>query len=473
MLRFILVCAILYLVTNKTDAEIETISGSREVCNSDELNHSVLVECNITRCGLPETNLAQIWPTKMSKLLHVYSSRAGARFEQVELLNLDYEEDATAKLFDINTTLTVFNKIRNPERNRLLGFGATLNATKILGDLEKSYGLVLDDLLGELPSSARLNILRLALDASSRYPNLSKTLQDIDQHVAHSRNYNTQKAPLKILLDVKADHTQQADRSSLFEIIRATAGVLENLSSVEIWAIALDHAFISSDSGQNQDYYDLIRKYLPSTMIVASAPLAAAPNFVDRSAKSTKFQGLLLRGQQSTPYNVLEYLSTKTRIELILSVGSNRRKTRDYGDWENAQAHAVELLKHLKYGSMGFIEDLSVIEVLDKEEPNQDSSLYNLHASHQTHFRGPMFYATGHFSRYLPPGSEPLEVSVFTQPNMFSAHYAAYKTPNNHIVAIILNSNDHLLPFRLEVDNKIVAHTSIEAKSFNTIILKL
>lgn len=83
-----------------------------------------------------------------------------------------------------------------------------------------------------------------------------------------------------------------------------------------------------------------------------------------------------------------------------------------------------------------------------------------------------MFYSISHFSRYLPKGTLLLETSLFTQPNMFAAQYSAFLTPSNDIVTIVLNDNDHLLPFRVSVDGVIKIYTGLKPKSFNTFVLR-
>ena len=454
----------------QSSEQIEEIS---ETCNLDDLNHSVLVECNITSCGTLNENEQKTWPTSEAEIIHIFSSKAGARFSRVDLPNLNYEESPKQKLLDINTTLTVYRKMRKPKvKNKLIGFGATLNLAELTGDFENSHALVLEDLIGD---NARIEILRLSMNASTNYPNLGQTLMNLDQFVARARNYDTQRAPLKLVLDVQVESLRDGRgqaTSSLVETIQALSSIDEKLSSVSLWAISFDDVFLSDPRQVHREYLELTRKSLPRVLILASVPMVRAPEIADRfSGSPHSIDGLLLMSQTSVPYNVLEYLRPKFNI--ILTVGRKYPKTRDYGDWDNAQVQAIEILNHLRYNSMGFIENLSTMDILSKSSPNQDCSLYNLQSRNLVHFRGPMFYATGHFSRYLSENSELLEISVFTQPNMFAAHYSAFITPGNFLVAVILNSNDHLLPFRLELDNRILAFTHLEPKSFNTILVKL
>lgn len=461
---------------------IATIGSGEQIaqsCGSDELNHSILVACNATHCPSSSSPETLLWPTKSDEILHVHSSKAGARLVQAYLANLNYEEDANTKLLDINTTLTVYSTLKKPRQNKITGFGASVDFSRFSpggGDFEQTYGLILDDLFGESAASSRLTLLRLPIRLSDTNLSLADILLAIDQHVAHSRGYDAQREPLKILLDFEgASSSLPLEGSSLMEKIRSCSGVLERLSSIELWAVSMDYTLIESMelTAANLDYYNMIRKSLPLALIIASCPLAEAPKFLDTHAKSSIFHGLLVRGEKSVPYNVLDYLSSRPNAKLILSLGSKLPKTRHYGDWENAQNQAVELIRHLGHGSNGFIEELSVNELLVPESANQDSSLYSLHRSHQLHFKGPIFYATSHFSRFIPGGSQPVEMKLFTQPNMFSAHYAAYKTPKNQLVVVVLNSNEHMLPFRIEMDTRIVASAGVEPNSFNTFMIKL
>lgn len=82
-----------------------------------------------------------------------------------------------------------------------------------------------------------------------------------------------------------------------------------------------------------------------------------------------------------------------------------------------------------------------------------------------------MFYAIGHFSRYITPGSIRLKTKLLSAPNMFDLHETAFLTPDNYIVQVVINANQHPVPFRVGLDKKTKLEVLLESKSFSTFIL--
>lgn len=437
-------------------------------CGTDELNHSILVECSRLKCtsGPSSGPSNVIWPSKSSQIVHIYSTRSGARFAQNILPNLNYEESGLERSLNINTTMYILTARNFSTDRSVVGFGATLDTTKLLlsleeGSFERTHTLIIEDLIGESDSSGHLTILRLPMrpDHVTNH-NLTRLFDELDGQFAKLRSSER----IKIVIDYKQF---QKRNTVLFDAIRLFSDISVRLRNSEIWALAIEQQDLNDTGGQ---LFEHIHKALPNVLILGSTKLRQAPYFVDHSFRP-KVQGLLLKSEPSTPYNILDYLRHADEKFTLLSIGTNRPRTRDYGDWQNARDCAVELMNHLKHGSVGFIEEFSAVDVLG--DPKElDSSIYSLHPSHMIHFKGPLFYAIGHFSRYLKAGSQQLNVNVFTQPNMFAAHYTAMLTPTGYVVAIVLNDNEHLLPFRLALDNKILVYAHIEAKSFNTFLIK-
>lgn len=454
---------------------LATATATTTTCGPEELNHSVLVECNRTLCGPVHQQIQRLRPSDNSdEVLLISSSHAGIRLAPTSLINMNLIEDPWAKLLDINTTFTIKTNPgnNNNNNNRIVGFGASISLNK--WD-ESKHSLVMEDLFGT-PTGAGLNLLRIYADAGhADLRKLVKMLQEVDQLVANLRNYNTQIDLLKIVLDLG-----KSQRSTAF--VNEIPSILDSLSSIEIYAVVFECMDLSSHEVSYAHYYELVRSRFRNTMILASVDIDEAPACIMNDSMKTSalsnFDGLLLRAKTSHPYNILDYIKSEMQNKVILTLGSVKPKTRDYGDWFNAQNHVIEIMNHLKHGSLGYIEQSTVNDVLMEETPStNDSSLYNLNMPYKLfHYQGPMYYAMSHFSRYIMPRSQILTSELFTQPNMFSAHYAGFRTHDNHIVAIVLNSNDHLLPFRLEIDKegtrRVVGHVGLEPKSFNTLIVR-
>jgi len=444
--------------------QLKRIDGT---CSDEELNHSPLVECKSQDCSYITQDLDPIWPSDRNHLVHMHSSRSGNRFLVDNLENLNYRETEQEKLFDINTTLYVHSTSRFHE---VLGFGATLDAHMLMLDIDDeslytSLVPILTDLFSKSPKGIELSILRLPITSEviTNY-NITHLMHRVDTLITRvlGRESGDRIRVIVNLEDLRS--TMQ-----IIEALKAIPSPAKKMNALDFWAVSLNQEWIFS-SATNKEMLEYVKELFSTNQVLGVTKISESPSFTEPDVQSI-FGGLLIKSEFSAPYNFLDSVrSTSDKLTLI-TIGSDKPQTSDYGDWQNAQNYAVEILKHLTHGSNGFIEGLSVVDVLS-DSKSQDCSIYSLQRSHQLHFRGPMFYAIGHFSRLIKPGSRRLAVEVYTQPNMFAAHYAAFATPQNQIVAIVLNDNEHLLPFRLAVDGKILSQVNLEPKSFNTIVVQ-
>uniref|UniRef100_A0A6G1SPL0 Uncharacterized protein n=1 Tax=Aceria tosichella TaxID=561515 RepID=A0A6G1SPL0_9ACAR len=489
ILATIIGCVLQDVIATVAPADQQASSSTRvetHTCETEDLNHSILVECNVTSCARPTISSIREehgaggekidWPLESSQIIHVYSTLAGERFAQVSLPNLDYEEDYRARLLDINTTLYV--KMVNTldwdgvERHNLAGFGATLDFMKLEralneGQFERLFGLIFDDLFRGISSGANLTVLRLYINLgqNQKERNLQATLLKLDDQLG--KRASRLPAKLKLMIDLY-NYAESSD-------LELSSNFTRSLVNTQLWAVSIDTGFKNSAKSRVSEPI-----LPPDTLLFASTEPLLAPYIVDELNRkpASKFQGILIRSKSSVPYNYLQYSRKHARSNIrLMTVGRASPKTKNLGDWQNAQESASELMNHLKYGSNGYIDHESVLDVLaDQPDDGQssDCSLYSLHQDHGLHFRGPKFYALGHFSRYLKEGSLPLETELFTQPNMFAAQYSAFMSADRqYVVGVVLNDNEHLLPFRLAIDKQIRVFANLEPKSFNTFLIKL
>lgn len=440
-------------------------------CSTSDLNHSLLVECNGANCE-DITNQETSWPKSLKEIVHVYSSRLGDRFAINSLPNLDFEENELERTLNINTTLYVDS---NQKGHEIYGFGTFLDATNNYDskdeETEKTFNQVYEPIFKDLygKSANQFTILSISVtrDSIIEYK-VSQNLLRIDSlaiRVLGKQEYD-EFSKIKVILNLD-DFERTLD---MIEAMKETAKVMSTKFKVlQIWAVSIDQNWLLKNSS-NEGMLGYLQELFSTKNTFARTNFTVVPNFVDTISKSRSIlRGLIIKSQYSTVYNILNYVKESRKDLKIITVGRGKFEVTEYGDWNTAQNYAVEILNHLKYGSSAFLEAHSAIDIL-KDPYSEDCPIYSLRQSHGVHFRGPMFYALGHFSRYIVPGSRLLKSNVFTQPNMFAAHYISFITPQNQIISIILNDNDHILPFRLAIDGHILAYVSLQPKSFNTII---
>lgn len=436
-------------------------------CSSDELNHSNLVACTQDGCNGDQTTGAI--SNHVQDLVHVVSSKDGDRLkvEPIEVLNII--ENDFERSFNVNTTLTVLTKPKLPSHS-VGGFGATLNMVNLLnclkrGILEQNYRSIISDLFGS--SGAKHSTLRLILSRETISDNgISDLIERLDKVLV---DVGVSTNNVELLLDLESMEWS----TEVTETLTAIEKKLDSVRAIKSLTLASNSKILSTHTPDpkrsNSSDTNLVLSVDTAHRVVS---LHDAANFVDSlsTVERKDLSKIIVQAGNSTPYNILDHLRASGDFKVV-TVAQPRPKTNMAGDWQNAKDYAVEIMNLLKHGSNHVVEPLSSVDPTGFSW-SQDASLYSLHEYGGAYLRGPMFYAMSHFSRYLPPDTLPLETSLFTQPNMFAAQYAAYLTPSNDIVTIVLNDNDYLLPFRMSFDGVIKIYTGIKAKSFNTFVLK-
>jgi glucosylceramidase len=85
------------------------------------------------------------------------------------------------------------------------------------------------------------------------------------------------------------------------------------------------------------------------------------------------------------------------------------------------------------------------------------------------YYRQPSFYALGHFSKFLPPGSVRIESTIKEKANN-NAVVGAFRTPQNATVVIAVNREDHNIDFVVEDPTFGKLITKIPSKSIQSYI---
>jgi len=121
------------------------------------------------------------------------------------------------------------------------------------------------------------------------------------------------------------------------------------------------------------------------------------------------------------------------------------------GDWHLADIYASDILDDLLHHTVGWT-DWNM--VLDKQGgPNWVNNFVDapiiVDTTNQEYYRQPSFYALGHFSKFLPPGSVRIETPVKSSNNHHTL-VGAFRTPQNATVIIAVNTEDVDVNFVVE-----------------------
>lgn len=199
------------------------------------------------------------------------------------------------------------------------------------------------------------------------------------------------------------------------------------------------------------------------------------------------------------PYDNLMYVTRRYPNKYLLASQSSINSPVKLGNWQYAENYGGEVVKNLEFGSVGWIDFNLALNleggpsISDKFKgkfqlvhfPLIPFKITNLSPNYSAdasimvdpkrgfYYRNPMFYAVGHLSRYVRPGSIRVKIDFYSSPHMYAAQHIAFITPDNYLVTFIMNNNIGPMPVNIGVDTRTKVETLLDTKSFNTFIFRL
>jgi glucosylceramidase len=139
------------------------------------------------------------------------------------------------------------------------------------------------------------------------------------------------------------------------------------------------------------------------------------------------------------------------------------------GSWETGERYARNIIGDFNNGNEGFIDWNLVLN--EQGGPNHVGNFCDAPILFDRRTQKPIlnssYYAIGHFSKFIPPGS--IRVSLETiLPNGVSA--VAYQLPEQDVVLVFLNTTKTNYSFSVKIKNKVKTFT-LPAKAIGTLIL--
>lgn len=473
------------------------------------------------------------WPSNKNEVVHITSSREDDRFKvhtykAIDTTDFYYEES------HINGTIFVETEV---QYQRILGFGTTLtdasckNAddlpTEIRGKLISDYfsteeGIGLN--LIKVPiGSTKFSYTNYVLDQpDSNQVELSP--YDIDQRIPIIKDAMKVAGKLKNRVKILASSaTAPAEMKQNHKIIHG--GFLgqdrfQNYASyligfitaykshgLSVWSLILSESPVSvarlEGTNDTLDYNSLAMR--PSDTI----KLVRAINEIrSKRTELDKFRMLLLGDsrnylpvwadailqqndiksnvagiayvcdgpQKFSPYDNLMYATKRYPNKYLLATQGSTNTPIKLGNWQYAENYATEIVKNLEYGSVGWV-DFNLALNLEggpciNDRFKSDAAII-VDPRRGTFYRNPMFYAIGHLSRYVKPGSVRVKINFLSSAHMFANQYIAFITPDNYLVVFIMNNNIGPMPVSIGINKRTKVESLLATKSFNTFIFRL
>lgn len=141
----------------------------------------------------------------------------------------------------------------------------------------------------------------------------------------------------------------------------------------------------------------------------------------------------------------------------------------DLGSWDGLEKYAVSLIQDLNYNYTGWIDWNLCLDTEGGPNwvQNYVDSPIVVDAEAGVFYKQPIFYAMGHFSKFIPRGSR--RIKSTEKYNCSNAlKHVAFLTPENTIVVVLLNEDNKDRVIRLKFgDNQ--AKVLVEGKSIITV----
>lgn len=207
-------------------------------------------------------------------------------------------------------------------------------------------------------------------------------------------------------------------------------------------------------------------------------------------------------------YDNLFYATKRHPSKYLLATQSSIAAPIKLGNWQYAENYGTEIVKNLEFGSVGWIDfnmllnldggpslsqkfkgeylstiierfiftierSISLINTFCISTFSSAQASVMMDARRGVYYRDPMFYAIGHLSRYVKPGSIRVKNYFLVAPFLFEYQSIAFVTPDNYLIVFIMNNNIGPMPVNIGIDKVRKVSVLLDTKSFNTFIFRL
>lgn len=137
------------------------------------------------------------------------------------------------------------------------------------------------------------------------------------------------------------------------------------------------------------------------------------------------------------------------------------------GSWQRAQTYAADIIQDLNHWVTGWVDWNIALDM--NGGPNWVSNFVDspiiVDAELARFYKQPMYYAMGHFAAFIPPGSTVVEVGE----QMKDVPATAAVTPEGHVVAVLLNTADHVTDVTVSDPDRGHLDLELPARSISTL----
>jgi len=143
------------------------------------------------------------------------------------------------------------------------------------------------------------------------------------------------------------------------------------------------------------------------------------------------------------------------------------------GSWERAELYAHDIIEDLNHWFVGWVDWNMALDL--KGGPNWAGNLVDspiiVNASSGEFYKQPMFYAMGHFSKFLPP--ESYRIGLKSNVELRGVELTAFMHSDGYKTVILMNKNDAAVNFSISESKKQeYVEIALPARSIVTVLWK-
>ena len=148
------------------------------------------------------------------------------------------------------------------------------------------------------------------------------------------------------------------------------------------------------------------------------------------------------------------------------------------GRWHFGETYAHDIIKDLNHYFTGWIDWNMVLDMTGGPiwggHSHSASAPIIVNHSAKEYYKNPMYYAMGHFSKFLPPNSQRIEITPHVDTkqaqNNEGIQATAFQRPDGGYVFIVINTMSKQQTFTITDKDLGHAHITVQPNSFSSMI---
>ncbi|KAL6740522.1 hypothetical protein Aduo_013871 [Ancylostoma duodenale] len=177
---------------------------------------------------------------------------------------------------------------------------------------------------------------------------------------------------------------------------------------------------------------------------------------------------------KDVPASVLKTTHQRHPDHFILATEACHQGSPILGDWKRAELYVMDIIEDISNYVAGWVDWNLCLDM--QGGPNWVKNFVDspiiVNAAKQEYYKQPMWYAMGHFSRFVPPDSNRIK-SLFEEAPPNGIRQVAFVTPNGYRIVVLANIDDessHTISIN-EVQNPTIHYNIVlEPHSLATVV---